>query len=194
MNAEFELVTGLLKQDPFSQAKAYELYSKNLFGYIANRYKNPPDTQALDVIVNNAFERAFRKIEHFSFKGSFQGWLYQIAKYCMYDYIKANQPEQFEIMYVDDINDHDFGADRVVFAHSHINEGEKNMHMHNHMEIIVNTLTERERVIFMLFYEGYKHKEISEMLAIHEGTSKWHLNSARDKIKKKITRVSLLSS
>jgi RNA polymerase sigma-70 factor (ECF subfamily) len=31
--------------------------------------------------------------------------------------------------------------------------------------------------------DGFKHKEIAEMLSISEGTSKWHLNSAREKLK-----------
>jgi RNA polymerase sigma-70 factor (ECF subfamily) len=43
--------------------------------------------------------------------------------------------------------------------------------------------------VFNLYYiDGYKHKEIAEMLNISEGTSKWHLNAAREKLKEMLTK------
>jgi len=40
-----------------------------------------------------------------------------------------------------------------------------------------------QQVFNLYFIDGYKHKEIAELLEISEGTSKWHLNSAREKLK-----------
>jgi RNA polymerase sigma factor (sigma-70 family) len=39
------------------------------------------------------------------------------------------------------------------------------------------------QVFNLYFIDGFRHAEIAEMLKISEGTSKWHLNSAREKLK-----------
>ena len=44
--------------------------------------------------------------------------------------------------------------------------------------------------VFNLFVvDGYSHKEIGELLNIEEGTSKWHLNSAREKLKVMLEQI-----
>ena len=43
-----------------------------------------------------------------------------------------------------------------------------------------------EEVFQLYILEGYTHKEIAEILKISEGTSKWHLNNARGKLKEMI--------
>ena len=179
-----------MKQDPKSQARVYELYHPALRGYIMNRYKN---ADALDDILSKTFERAFKKIDKYTFRGSFNGWLQSIINHKIYDYINGAKKGSDVIMFVDDVNDHDFGADKVVFSHSHVNDGEVTVQMENHMSIIANTLSKREYEVFMMFYEGYGHREISNILSIKEGTSKWYLNAAREKLKNKISKQSLLN-
>ncbi|MBK8503925.1 MAG: hypothetical protein IPL46_17985 [Saprospiraceae bacterium] len=40
------------------------------------------------------------------------------------------------------------------------------------------------KTVFNLFaIDGYAHKEIAALLKISEGTSKWHLSTARQKLK-----------
>ena len=56
------------------------------------------------------------------------------------------------------------------------------------MEKAIQKLPSQAKLIFILFeIEGYKHKEISQMLNIEEGTSKAHLHKAR-----KILRENLI--
>jgi RNA polymerase sigma-70 factor (ECF subfamily) len=38
-------------------------------------------------------------------------------------------------------------------------------------------------VVNMYIFDGYKHEEISEMLNIPMGTSKWHLHQGRKELK-----------
>ena len=46
-----------------------------------------------------------------------------------------------------------------------------------------------QQVFNLYFIDGYKHKEIADMLEISEGTSKWHINSAREKLKKMLEEI-----
>ena len=48
----------------------------------------------------------------------------------------------------------------------------------------VNSLTDMSRRVFILYaIEGYTHAEIANQLGISEGTSKWHLSTARQKLR-----------
>lgn len=48
----------------------------------------------------------------------------------------------------------------------------------------IEKLPPASRQVFNLFIiDGYSHKEIAGMLGISEGTSKWHLNASREKLK-----------
>lgn len=57
---------------------------------------------------------------------------------------------------------------------------------------ILNTLPEVSKKVFNLYaIDGYKHKEISEMLGISEGTSKWHVSDARKKLKARLAEYGI---
>ena|SRR5438270_909234 len=52
---------------------------------------------------------------------------------------------------------------------------------------LVRSLPPATRAVFNLYVmEGYSHKEISELLQISTGTSKWHLSEARKNLQKMI--------
>ena len=44
-------------------------------------------------------------------------------------------------------------------------------------------------MVFNLYaIDGYSHKEVAEQLNISEANSQWHLNQARQSLKKKLTQ------
>ncbi len=46
------------------------------------------------------------------------------------------------------------------------------------------------RQVFNMFaVDGFPHKEIASILGISEGTSKWHVNFAREKLKEMILEI-----
>jgi RNA polymerase sigma-70 factor (ECF subfamily) len=48
---------------------------------------------------------------------------------------------------------------------------------------LIQQLPPATKAVFSLYaVDGYKHKEIAEMLNISEGTSKWHFAEARRKL------------
>lgn len=55
---------------------------------------------------------------------------------------------------------------------------------------LIGSLPTQTRTVFNLYaVEGYKHKEIAEMLEISEGTSKWHLSEARKKLQAQLNAI-----
>jgi RNA polymerase sigma factor (sigma-70 family) len=52
----------------------------------------------------------------------------------------------------------------------------------------IEKLPPASRQVFNLFIiDGYTHAEIASVLGISEGTSKWHLNASREKLKEMLT-------
>lgn len=61
-------------------------------------------------------------------------------------------------------------------------EAEKRIDV-QHLESLMRRLPPMTQQVFNLFaLDGFSHKEISEMLGMSEGTSKWHVNAARQKL------------
>lgn len=60
---------------------------------------------------------------------------------------------------------------------------------------LISQLPELTCKVFNLFViEGYSHKEISEMLDMSEGTSKWHLSTGRKTIREKIEKLEKMNN
>lgn len=54
----------------------------------------------------------------------------------------------------------------------------------------ITQLPSASRQVFNLYFvDGYKHREIAELMDFSEGTSKWYLNSAREKLKEMILKA-----
>ena len=51
-------------------------------------------------------------------------------------------------------------------------------------ELLMNVPTMSRNVFNLFAIDGYSHAEISEMLGISEGTSKWHVSHARSILRK----------
>jgi RNA polymerase sigma-70 factor (ECF subfamily) len=45
------------------------------------------------------------------------------------------------------------------------------------------------KVFNLYVIDGYTHKEIGELLSISEGTSKWHLSTARKILRDKLVKI-----
>jgi RNA polymerase sigma-70 factor (ECF subfamily) len=57
----------------------------------------------------------------------------------------------------------------------------------NGLLLLIRQLPPATQAVFNLYtMEGYSHKEIGALLSISEGTSKWHLSEARNKLKQMI--------
>ena len=58
------------------------------------------------------------------------------------------------------------------------------------LELLIRNLPPISQKVFNLYaIDGYRHKEIAKMLGISEGTSKWHLSSARKKLQEMMQEI-----
>lgn len=140
------------------------------------RYTTAKDTAML--IVNDGFLKVFQNIDKYEGKGSFEGWIRRICFRCLSDHFRK------EKSYLQFLVFEDFDKSQQTNALNDI--------YYEELILLINELPDTTAKVFRLFaIEGFKHREIAELLKISEGTSKWHLSEARAKMKKLIDKAQL---
>jgi len=133
-----------------------------------------PDYDEAADVLNSAFLKILSNIEKFSGTGSFEGWAKRIVVNTAIDKIRAEKKYKTHIIYDERIEDRDLFIDEQEFNEINIDE----------IYAMINKLPLMSRTVFNLaVIDGYKHAEISNELKISEGTSKWHLSFARQKLR-----------
>lgn len=164
-----QLITDCKNNDRKAQEQLYRLYSPKLFAACLKYSRNY--TEAQDNL-QDGFILIFKKIEQYSFKGSFDGWLkrlminnvlQQYRNKTFLSLVNQDLPDNYEI----EIDDEDISMDYLLK--------------------IIQELPDKYRLVFNLFvFDDYSHAEIAEMLSINIGTSKSNLSRARVILKEKI--------
>lgn len=170
-----QLIALCIKQDRKAE---YELY-KQLYSYLMSicmRYSRDKDTAS--EILNLGYLKILKNIGTYKPEIPFKAWIRRIMVNTLIDEYRKNKREKAHIAYVEEYFD--------STDYSDVNEALGKLNCSQiHEEI--NKLPEAAKRVFCLFViDGYSHKEIGEMLSISEGTSKWHLNAARQKLKEQV--------
>lgn len=133
------------------------------------------DLQHAEDLMLTGFMKVFTSIKNFENKGSFEGWIRRIMVNECLSQIRTNKKIQF----IDDENDLKDGLDEI----------ESNLGI-DEIQNAIDSLPEGYKMVFNLYViEGYKHKEIAEMLGINEGTSKSQLSNARKVLQDQINKL-----
>ncbi len=170
--AEKELIEGCLKRDRKAQYAFYKLYFSYLFS-ICLRYTHDRD-EAMS-IVNLSFARIMLNLNKYDRDQPLKYWVRRVTVNCIIDEFRKNK------LYSEHI---DQGIELNANAHSTSADFEQ--FGNNLSEIVQSQLSKLSPVTRSVFnlhaVDGYKHREIAEMLQITEGTSAWHLSLARKTI------------
>jgi RNA polymerase sigma factor (sigma-70 family) len=69
------------------------------------------------------------------------------------------------------------------------NNAESNLGVEN-ITLLINELPTMTGQVFNLYViDGYSHKEIADLMEMSEGTSKWHLSTARKMLRHKLEEL-----
>jgi len=175
---EKEIIQGCVRNERFFQELLYRRHFATMMG-IGMRYTKDRDIAMQ--IVNNGFLKVFKKIDTFSYKGSFEGWLKRIIYHSVSDYFKGSSKHLRFLMLEE--------RDDTVNS-----EALGNLYYEDLMNM-VDLLPPATKEVFVLYaIEGFNHREIGEKLGISDGTSKWHLSAARKQLRKSIEKNNKLKS
>lgn len=169
---DIDIISGCKKGDRKAQEKLYKNYYRAMMTICLRYAKN--DEDAVEVL-NNGFFKVFKNIQRYdSMQSGLYTWIRTIVVNSCLDFIKQKQ----RLEKVSGLNeDAEVHIDPEVISKIQTNE----------LLEQVRKLAPSTQAVFNLYViEGYNHKEISEMLNISEGTSKWHLSEARKNLQQLI--------
>lgn len=171
-----ELIQRCIAQERRAQ---HELYKKcfSILMSVCIRYeKNRTDAEAL---LNMGFLKIVTKLDKYQTSIPFEAWIRRIMINTVIDEYRKNKKEQETIEYTD-FEDYHYNRSIDYNAADKLFDAEE-------LQIMINDLpTVSKRVFNLHVIDGYSHKEISDMLEISVGTSKWHVSNARKLLKERI--------
>jgi RNA polymerase sigma-70 factor (ECF subfamily) len=157
---------------------------------IARSFTNDPD-DARD-IYQEVFLRVFKALPGFRFGSEFSTWLYRIVmNVCLTHKTRSGRHVHVDLNGAVEHKIDDAGAVRISIVRPVSPErAAQNAEIRDQINMAVNTLAPRERLAFTLkHFEGYKIREIAEMMECGEGTAKRYIFTAVGKLRKKLKKL-----
>ncbi len=170
------MIAGCRANDRRAQRAVYDRYSA-LMGAVARRYCRR-DADADDVVVS-AFYRVFSKIDSFSEAGSFEGWIRRIVvnEALMLLRKKHALKRASELTEVNP-------------AHYAMPPRAAERLAERDILDLLDAMPVGYRTVFNLYViEGYKHREIADLLGISINTSKSQLILAKKRLREQLERL-----
>ncbi|WP_244954769.1 RNA polymerase sigma factor [Winogradskyella helgolandensis] len=152
-----------------------QLYNQYCNGMLIVALRFVKDTMEAEDIVQEAFIKAFSKLEQYKGEVSFGAWLKRIVINKCIDVLKSKRQrivelEDYHLNVIEDNNDNDWTVDEGISV--------------DDVKIAIEALTEKYKYVVLLYLmEGYDHKEISEILNITEIASRTQLSRGKQKLK-----------
>ena len=158
---------------------------------IATTYSNNTD-DAKD-IYQEVFMRVFKGLPKFEFRSEFSTWLYRIATNVCLSF-KSKQRKQLTTSI-----DQEYGGgdeeqentlSQVLADEATTDQQAVNSEIAMHVQEAMDVLSPQQKLVFTLrHYEGYKLREIADMLECAEGTVKKYLFTATKRMRKQLEGV-----
>ena len=183
--SEKELITKAQNGDQFAFEQLIYNYDRAVLS-IAMRYARDND-DAKD-IYQEVFIRVFRGLKKFEFRSEFSTWLFRITTNVCLTY-KTRKKEQMMVSLQNEFEDEQTGYDSVNLISEE--RSPEDQTLGNDLQSLigeaVDSLSAKQKMTFVLkHYEGYKIREIAEMLNCKEGTVKKYLFDAVNNLRKKL--------
>ncbi len=170
---ENEIIEGCCRNDRKAQKALYERYASILLG-VCIRYSGRRD-EAEDILQDGLIKIYFN-IRDFAGKGSFINWMRKIMVNTAITHYHRNLKHQYH-QDIEDIRETDIEGASLETADFTREE----------LLQVIRDLPQGYRIVFNLYaVEGYKHKEIAEILEIDVNTSKSQYSRAKGLIRKKL--------
>jgi RNA polymerase sigma-70 factor (ECF subfamily) len=171
------LIQSCIRGDKSAQRLLYKKFSSLVFGICLRYAKNRMEAEDS---MQEAFVKIYKHLNDYQSAGSFEGWVRRISVNTAITSYRKTLKGRLE----DEIDD------RSEYATSLVENHEVDYTMEELM-LCVQALPSGYRTVFNLYaVEGYKHKEIAEMLEIDVNTSKSQFSRAKGHLQKALLDLS----
>lgn len=168
-----ELLKRCANGDSKALSELYHILAPALLGMSRRYYANEEDRRAM---VNEAMMKVFDVLKKQLPQGDIGAYAGRILKNTIIDDYRKNKKHRENVTT-------DTPSPAAEWTIAEYNQFERQIEQDT-AESMLHRLPDATRIVFNLFaIEGYAHAEIAAQLGISEGTSKWHVNKARELLK-----------
>ncbi len=141
-----------------------------------------PSTEDAEQWLQDGYIKIFNHTDKYSGTGNLEGWLRKVITNTCLDNLRQIKTQYNSMhFHTKDITD-------ASFNYAATNDSLLKMEAQQILQL-VQALPQTQKMVFNLYaIDGYSHKEVAEQLNISEANSQWHLNQARQSLKKKLTQ------
>jgi RNA polymerase sigma-70 factor (ECF subfamily) len=163
-----QLIEGCIANDRKAQEQLYKRYYRPMLSLCFRYTKNQED--AIEVL-HEGLLKVFQRIKRFdASKSMLYTWIHTIMVRTAIDFLRKGKLETVDMEWNE-------RTEPAIAAETIIDQPAEEIF------IFLKQLPEITAAVFNLYViEGYKHKEIAELMNISEGTSKWHLSEAKKQL------------
>ncbi|AEH00298.1 RNA polymerase sigma factor [Lacinutrix sp. 5H-3-7-4] len=174
---EAKLIKKAIDNNREAQRVLYELHAPKMLSVCRYYIK---DMQHAEEAMLNGFLKVFSNLKSFKSQGSFEGWIRRIMVRESISFLRKKK--QIE-----------FSSDTIESHNTTYDSSQTDLDV-EHIQKLIDALPEGYKIVFVMYaIEGYKHKEIANMLGINEGTSKSQLFKARQLLQEQIKTINTSS-
>lgn len=176
MDIQPSLIEGCIKGERKAEYGLFKA-TYSYFMSICIRYTHNQDRAK--EILNIGFYKVLLNLKTYRKDEPFKPWARKIMINTLINEYKKEKHHRSHVHYVEEYYDDS--------DYSDLNDAVDKINTDQIYKFIEQLPPASKEVFNLYFIDGYKHREIAEMLNISEGTSKWHLNAAREKLKEMIS-------
>lgn len=174
---EEDLAEGCRKRSFTAYQRLFELYGTRMKSLAYHLLGNTADAEDA---VQEAFLKIYRAADRFKGDSAFLTWIFRILVNACHDQMRRNRRRRAELP--------ESETEDLLLA---MPEPSRTDHpLRISLERSLQKLDRRSRTVFLLYeVEGFKHREIAEVLSIPEGTSKNILFQARKELQELLSET-----
>lgn len=181
-----ELIINIIKGNSSMFEELVYRYDRKVLSLAMKYAQNEDDAKD---IYQEVFIRVFRGLKNFKFKSEFSTWLFRITTNACITYkLKQNKRQLISINQENENGEqYDIPSDSNESSPQNYSE---DLEVSDNIKEALEQLPPRQKMIFILkHYEGYKIREIAEMMDIGEGTVKKYLFEAVHRLRELLKAV-----
>ena len=184
-----EIVVGCKAGISRYQTMLYNEYRSKMLSMVKRHIDCP---HIAEEIMHDGFVRIYKKVYQYEAIGSFEGWMRKIMFHAVADAVKADDRISTEKKSGwgrrgRQVDLGEFGLDHAVSRRG-IYVTMVDRFGKDDLEILINRLPGATGKAFKLYLDGDKHAVIAKEMGISEGTSKWHVSTAKETLRKLVKR------
>lgn len=178
---DLDLITKAKRGDMLAFEQLVYRYDKQVLSIAARYVQSSEDAKD---IYQEVFLRVYRALPKFQLRSEFSTWLFRITTNVCLTHRSRRKRHTHTSLNQDSDEDHGPSLSDSLKGDLATDGNAESSDIALHVQQAIETLSPRQKIVFTLkHYQGYKIKEIAEMLECTEGTVKKYLFTATQKLR-----------